>query len=94
MVPGDMYEWSRGIFAKKSKFHDAGGPDTVVSPATHWQIGTASPLQITLSTQAGVSKKEPLGPVPAKPPGSSWQEVAASFLSFSPAPMVTEHSNN
>ena len=32
MVPGDMYEWSRVIFAKKSKFHDAGGPDTVVSP--------------------------------------------------------------
>ena len=27
-----MYEWSRGIFAKKSKLHDAGGPDTVVSP--------------------------------------------------------------
>ena len=27
-----MYEWSRVIFAKKSKFHDAGGPDTVVSP--------------------------------------------------------------
>ena len=32
MVPGDKYEWSRVIFAKKSKFHDAGGPDTVVSP--------------------------------------------------------------
>ena len=29
-----MYEWSRVIFAKKSKFHDAGGPDTVVSPYT------------------------------------------------------------
>ena len=28
-----MYEWSRVIFAKKSKFHDAGGPDTVVSPS-------------------------------------------------------------
>ena len=27
-----MYEWSRVIFAKKSKFHDAGGPHTVVSP--------------------------------------------------------------
>ena len=27
-----MYEWSWVIFAKKSKFHDAGGPDTVVSP--------------------------------------------------------------
>ena len=27
-----MYEWFRVIFAKKSKFHDAGGPDTVVSP--------------------------------------------------------------
>ena len=27
-----MYEWSSGIFAKKSKLHDAGGPDTVVSP--------------------------------------------------------------
>ena len=23
------------IFAKKSKFHDAGGPDTVVSPFIH-----------------------------------------------------------
>ena len=32
MVPCDMYEWSRVIFAKKSKFHNAGGPDTVVSP--------------------------------------------------------------
>ena len=32
MVPGDMYEWSWGIFAKKTKFHDAGGPGTVVSP--------------------------------------------------------------
>ena len=29
-----MYEWSRVIFAKKSKFHDAGGPDTVVLPIT------------------------------------------------------------
>ena len=27
-----MYEWSWGIFAKKSKLHDAGGPDTMVSP--------------------------------------------------------------
>ena len=27
-----MYEWSWGIFAKKSELHDAGGPDTVVSP--------------------------------------------------------------
>ena len=27
-----MYEWFWGIFAKKSKLHDAGGPDTVVSP--------------------------------------------------------------
>ena len=34
MVPGDMYEWSRVIFAKKSKFHGAGGPDTVVSPGS------------------------------------------------------------
>ena len=32
MVPGDMYEWSWEIFAKKTKFHDAGGPTTVVSP--------------------------------------------------------------
>ena len=32
MVPGDMYQWSWGIFAKKSKLHDGGGPDTVVSP--------------------------------------------------------------
>ena len=29
-----MYKWSWVIFAKKSKFHDAGGPDTVVSPIT------------------------------------------------------------
>ena len=41
MVPGDMSEWSWGIFAKKTKFHDAGGPGTVVSPfirylAGHW----------------------------------------------------------
>ena len=27
-----MYKWSWVIFAKKSKFHDAGGPDTVVLP--------------------------------------------------------------
>ena len=32
MAPGDMYKWSLLIFAKKSKFHDAGGPDTVVLP--------------------------------------------------------------
>ena len=32
MVPGDVSEWSWGIFAKKAKFHDAGGPGTVVSP--------------------------------------------------------------
>ena len=38
MVPGDMYEWSRVIFAKKSKFHDAGGPDTVVSPSVPRQL--------------------------------------------------------
>ena len=30
-----MYEWSWGIFAKKSKLHDAGGPDTMVSPIVH-----------------------------------------------------------
>ena len=29
-----MYEWFWEIFAKKTKFHDAGGPTTVVSPAT------------------------------------------------------------
>ena len=28
-----MYEWSWGIFAKKSEIHDPGGPDTVVSPS-------------------------------------------------------------
>ena len=32
MVPGDMYKWFGVIFVTKSKFHDAGGPDTVVSP--------------------------------------------------------------
>ena len=32
MVPGDMYEWFWVIFAKNTKFHDAGGPGTVVSP--------------------------------------------------------------
>ena len=32
MVPGNKYKWSGGIFAKKTKFHDAGGPGTVVSP--------------------------------------------------------------
>ena len=32
MVPGDMYEWSWGIFAKKIKFHDAGGPGIVGLP--------------------------------------------------------------
>ena len=36
-----MYEWSRVIFAKKSKFHNAGGPDTVVSPYTQDRIATA-----------------------------------------------------
>ena len=41
MVPGDMYEWSRVIFAKKSKFHVAGGPDTVVSPTME---GAAHPI--------------------------------------------------
>ena len=35
-----MYEWSRVIFAKKSKFHDAGGPDTVVSPK--YNVATAA----------------------------------------------------
>ena len=34
MVPGDMSEWSLGILAKKTKFHDAGGPGTVVLPRT------------------------------------------------------------
>ena len=33
-----MYEWFWGIFAKKSKLHDAGGPDTVVSPNIEWLI--------------------------------------------------------
>ena len=33
-----MYEWSRVIFAKKSKFHDAGGPDTVVLPKLSYSI--------------------------------------------------------
>ena len=32
MIPGDMYEWSGGIFAKKTKFQNAGGPGTMVSP--------------------------------------------------------------
>ena len=35
-----MYEWSRVIFAKKSKFHDAGGPDTVVSPTHYSDAGS------------------------------------------------------
>ena len=35
-----MYEWSLGIFAKKTKFHDAGGPGTVVSPkVNHGWVG-------------------------------------------------------
>ena len=33
-----MYEWSWVIFAKKTKFHDAGGPDTVVSPIILWHL--------------------------------------------------------
>ena len=37
-----MYEWSRVIFAKKSKFHDEGGPDTVVSPYIIIQHSVAS----------------------------------------------------
>ena len=53
MVPGDMNEWSRVIFVKKSKFLDAGGPDTVVSPyakraltmVSRYEIGT--PMQNT-----------------------------------------------
>ena len=35
MVLGDKYEWSWEIFAKKTKFHDAGGPGTVVSPTEY-----------------------------------------------------------
>ena len=47
--------------------------------------------KLTLSTQAWLSKKEPLGPVPASPPGISWQELGESFcfFSFAPNPMVT-----
>ena len=49
MVPGDMYEWSRVIFAKKSKFHDAGGPDTVVSPFMYFDfVATHISLNINI----------------------------------------------
>ena len=33
-----MYEWSLGIFAKKTKYHNAGGPGTVVSPNNNWTV--------------------------------------------------------
>ena len=33
-----MYKWSGGIFAKKTKFHDAGGPGTVVSPILKYTL--------------------------------------------------------
>ena len=33
-----MYEWSWGIFAKKTKFHSAGGPGTMVLPTHSWFI--------------------------------------------------------
>ena len=42
-----MYKWSWVIFVKKSKFHDAGGPDTVVSPPMDRfaaQVSTDLPL--------------------------------------------------
>ena len=39
-----MYKWSGVIFAKKSKFHDEGGPDTVVSPYTNMD-GTSKSIQ-------------------------------------------------
>ena len=40
------------IFAKKSKFHDAGGPDTVVSPTDiNKNISTQHTDNINISTQ-------------------------------------------
>ena len=47
MIPGDMYEWSGGIFAKKTKFHDAGGPGTVVSPMNNIVRSLSSLGQVT-----------------------------------------------
>ena len=40
-----------------------------------------SPGAFDLSTHLGVSKKDPLGPVPANPPGISWQVVSGSLSS-------------
>ena len=51
MVPGDMYQWSWGIFAKKSKLHDAGGPDTVVSPYFNMLVSGGGELHIAESKQ-------------------------------------------
>ena len=39
-----MYEWSWGIFAKKSEIHNAGGPDTVVSPTVLYMGSTGLAL--------------------------------------------------
>ena len=49
MIPGDMYEWSGGIFAKKTKFHDAGGPGTMVSPYDSIDLCHHNPKQYFLA---------------------------------------------
>ena len=45
-----MYKWSWVIFVKKSKFHDVGGPDTVVSPTVQYSTVQYSIIQYSNST--------------------------------------------
>ena len=46
-----MYKWSWVIFAKKSKFDDAGGPDTVVSPIYDLQVCFTDNMMVQGSTR-------------------------------------------
>ena len=48
-----------------------------------WRTWEVVPGALDWSTQAGASKNDPLGPVPAKPPGNSWLPFLGSFLSGS-----------
>ena len=68
-----MYKWSWVIFAKKSKFHDAGGPDTVVSPKeevtypSHPDPPPPQPNPSWHPTQSTLTKLDQTKPSPTQP---------------------------
>ena len=78
-----MYKWSWVIFEKKSKFHNEGGPDTVVSPSVILFVGVCNrPEQMTHES-----------PITTAPPWSSTKPSLPCWPA-SPAPSLTRRGSS